>query len=694
MNDVTFEQYLGGDPLAVLRAAQEKLRQEEEEKRRIADEQKRHDAIQAYRQQAIQRAVESDPLGSAQDVLMQPRTNDPLSKLVDRASQEGPLDRVAKLTPQDIEQQMYERIWGAPAKSKIGKVGKGISEVLGMFSGLPKDFSKPAMEQFLKIQQQHRMAQANDMTAMSQAARINSTDQNSTMKLYTELAKSQGKLNLDAIKAVDGVIRTDAYAKSVETDAAYKKSLDENKKAELLLRAKEISRKISNSFEYAKYRSELMAAGPEGRYMAELLRDNLLDYMQMEAGKNAASRGSGTSSTTRETQIKQNIIGPNGQAQTVVQSGPPVTSTTSRGPNQVGVDFMNQRPAFGQPPPASQAAKNYMAGQTDAAPVPKVETPKSNVVRYSAPNNPVSSTVSPTAKQGYSPVSIIKVNPPGVKVYSAGGPANLGVMKEFDGRTKNVTQLSDAANTVIDAYVSGVADRVHGFVGQPVDAAERGKMMVKTFLGHATGNSPGNSPTQMDLNYLLDRFKDDPEAKKYLHSIQLLSSKMLSDYIQQISGAQSAAEEANRLSQVFFRISDPTETVLSRAAELLHLTGTAESILGAGLDAQDTTMSGPARARLRKEKLMRLEANAQRAKLTKMAGGDWKQFMPTAEDMDFNRFLAETEEASGVKFKGVLFQGYDKKPTAHQKLQQKLQPEDEADAAFRKRLEIYKKRKK
>jgi hypothetical protein len=206
--------------------------------------------------------------------------------------------------------------------------------------------------------------------------------------------------------------------------------------------------------------------------------------------------------------------------------------------------------------------------------------------------------------------------------------------------------------------------------------------------------SAGHSSANTEINDLINRFKDDPEAQKYLRSIQLMNTKMLADYIKAVSGAQSAREEANRLSQLFPKISDPPEVVLQKSVELMHRIGTIEAILGAGLNPQDIAMSSPARENLRKEKLTQIYNNLNKAKLTKMSGGDWKQFMPGAEDFDFNRFLAETEEASGTKFKGVLFQGYDRAPSAREKLKAKITPEDETDTAFRRALEKYKKRKK
>lgn len=688
MNDITFEQYLGGDPIQILKAAQEKLRLEEEEKKRIAEVEQ----MKAYRAAALKRAAEEDPLGAAQQMLGQTRGNDPLQQVMQRAAQRTPLDDMAQVSPQEIERQMRERIWGTPAKSKIGKVGKGISDFLGAFSGLPTDFSKPAMEQFLKIQEQYRRERANDLTAMTQAAQITGRENTNKDKLLLDVFKTKHKGPLDFMKAIDSAIKTDAYVDQVNNMDKYLAGKNENEKQRLILEAKKIAADISNEMEYGLRMAELVKTNPQ---MAALVRANYIDAMQQKAGMNAASKGGGNSRTsTRETLVQGTVIDPaTGNQVKRVMSGPQVSTTYSSPPNPVGQAFMAQQP-FGPPPAASAAAKSYMSGQTESVPTPKVQTPKSNVTRYSAPDNPVTATVAPKAQQGYTPVSIVKVNPPGMMEFDMGGPATQGSMDKINARKKKVTQISDAANIVMEGYASGVADRVHGFIKQPISGITRGRAILDEVRDRITGSSAGQGAGNAEFNNLLRRFKNDPEAERYVNSLQLLQTMSLADYIQEISGAQSAKEEAQRLSQIFFKMSDQPETVLKMALELAHLTGTAEALIGGGINAQDSMMSSPVRTRLRKEKLTNLENRIREAKLTKMAGGDWKQFMPNAEDFDFNRFLAETEEASGTKFKGVLFQGYDRKPTAREKLKSKVTPEDETDAAFRRALERYRKKKK
>lgn len=684
MNDITFEQYLGGDPIQILKAAQEKLRLEEEEKKRIAEVEQ----MKAYRAAALKRAAEEDPLGAAQQMLGQTRGNDPLQQVMQRAAQRTPLDDMAQVSPQEIERQMRERIWGAPAKSKIGKVGKGISDFLGAFSGLPTDFSKPAMEQFLKIQEQYRKERANDLTAMTQAAQITGRENTNKDKLLLDVFKTKHKGPLDFMKAIDSAIKTDAYVDQVNNMDKYLAGKNENEKQRLILEAKKIAADISNEMEYGLRMAELVKTNPQ---MAALVRANYIDAMQQKAGMNAASKGGGNSRTsTRETLVQGTVIDPaTGNQVKRVMPGPQVSTTYSSPPNPVGQAFMAQQP-FGPPPAASGAAKSYMSGQTESVPTPKVQTSKSNVTRYSAPDNPVTATVAPKAQQGYTPVSIVKVNPPGMMEFDMGGPATQGSMDKINDRKKKVTQISDAANLVMEAYASGVADRVHGIMKQPVSAIERFRAMSDTIRDKATGTSSGQGSANTEFNDLFRRFKDDPEAERYIRSVQLLSTQALADYIKEISGAQSAKEEANRLAQVFFKMSDAPEVVLQKAVELMHRVGTVEAILGAGLNPQDISMSSAARENLRKGKLDDIYRRLNEAKLTKMAGRDWKQFMPTAEDLDFNRFLAETEEASGIKFKGVLFQGYDRKPTAREKLKSKVTPEDDNEVKFRKILDRYK----
>lgn len=689
MNDINFEQYLGGDPLQILKAAQEKLRLEEEEKKRLAEAEQ----MKAYRMAALKKASEEDPLGAAQQMLGQTRSNDPLQQVMQRAAQGTPLDQMAQVTPQEIERQMRERIWGAPAKSKIGKVGKGISDFFGAFSGLPQDFSKPAMEQFLKIQEQYRKERANDLTAMTQAAQITGRENTGKDKMLLDVFKAKHKGPLDFMKAIDSAIKTDAYVDQVNNMDKYLAGKNENEKQRLVLEAKKIAADISNEMEYGLRMAELVKTNPQ---MAALVRANYIDAMQQKAGMNAASKGGGSRTTTRETQVKGTVIDQaTGNSKIVTMPGQPLSTTTSMPPNPVGQAFMAQQP-FGTPPAASGATKSYMAGQTEEAPLPKVQTPKSNVTRFSASDNPVTSTAAPKARQGYTPVSIVKVRPPGMQEYDLGGPGTLGVSNEFKARKENISQLTDAANLVIDAFTSGAAQRVNGAVNQPISATERVLGAKDELARKLTGASAGHSSANTEINDLINRFKDDPEAQKYLRSVQILSTKMLADYIKAVSGAQSAREEANRLSQLFPKISDPPEVVLQKSVELMHRIGTIEAILGAGLSPQDISMSSPAREKLRKEKLNALYNNINKAKLTRMSSGssDWRQFMPSAADLDFNRFLAETEEASGTKFKGVLFQGYDAAPTAREKLKSKVTPEDETDAAFRRALDRYRKKKK
>ncbi len=677
-----------GDPLAALRAAQEKLRAEEDEKKRIAEVEQ----MKAYRLEAMKKAAEEDPLGAAQQMLGQARQNDPLQQVMQRAAQSTPLDKLAQTTPQELERQMYERVWGAPAKSKLGKVGKGVSEVLGMFSGLPKDFSKPAMDQFLKIQEQYRKERANDLSAMTQAAQITGRENTSKEKMLLDVFKAKHKSPLDFMKAVDSAVKTDAYVDQVNNMDKYLSGKTELEKQRLVLEAQKIAADISNEMEYGLRMAELAKTNPQ---MAALVRANYIDAMQQKAGMNAASKGGGSSRTsTRETMVQGTVIDPQtGNAVKKVMSGPQLSTTTSTPPNPVGQAFMAQQPFGPSAPPASGAAKSYMSGQTEAPPVPKIQTPKANVTRYNAPDNPVTSKVAPKARPGYSPVSIVKVNPPGVQSYDLGGPSTLGAANASNARRENVSQLSDAANLVMDAFASGVAERVHGVLNQPISGVERVLGAKDELARKLTGASAGHSSANTEINDILNRFKDDPEAQKYLRSVQILSTKMLADYIKAVSGAQSAREEANRLSQLFPKISDPAEVVLQKSVELMHRIGTIEAIIGSGLNPNDIAMSSAAREKVRRSKLDAMYNNINKAKLTKMSGGDWKQFMPSAEDLDFNRFLAETEEASGIKFKGVIFQGYDPAPSARQQLKSKLTPEDPNEANFRKALEKYKKAK-
>lgn len=697
MNDITFEQYLGGDPIQILKAAQEKLRLEEEEKKRIAEVEQ----MKAYRAAALKRAAEEDPLGAAQQMLGQTRGNDPLQQVMQRAAQRTPLDDMAQVSPQEIERQMRERIWGAPAKSKIGKVGKGISDFLGAFSGLPTDFSKPAMEQFLKIQEQYRKERANDLTAMTQAAQITGRENTNKDKLLLDVFKTKHKGPLDFMKAIDSAIKTDAYVDQVNNMDKYLAGKNENEKQRLILEAKKIAADISNEMEYGLRMAELVKTNPQ---MAALVRANYIDAMQQKAGMNAASKSGGARTSTTQGFSKDTTIDP-ATGNKIVQytPQPPRTTTSGPGPNPVGDAFMAQNPFAQFMSGQGQMPLPAGAGQPIPQAAPKgtgFTPPKASVERVVPTDNPITQKAPGTGESGYKLVEIKRINPPGMSSIDLGAPGTQATNDKVRVRVNKAAQLADAANIVIDAYTNGVAQRVHGALAQPISALERIKSAANTLKGKTSEESANFETASKDINSLINRFKGDPAAQRYLQSIQMLDTMKLADYIKEISGAQAATSEAARLSTIFPKLSDPPEIVLQKSIELMMRVGTLEALNAANLSPNELAATSRTREELRQERLNKLLNNVRSAYLQKQAGRDVKGLLPGPADFDFNSLLAETEERSGIKFKNILFQNYTpkKKVSSRGKLMETggrpgLAPEEDQDEILNNLLKKAKGRK-
>lgn len=496
-----------GDPLAALRAAQEKLKKEEEAKK-------------AFEELLVQKA-NPNRLDELRQQISQPQANSALDKLVSRVEQGGPLDDAAKITPQELERQMYERVWGAPAKSKLGKVGKGVSEVLGMFSGLPKDFSKPAMEQFLKIQQQHRMAQTADLNALSSAAnttqRTNAGQQKTMLDFQKLLNMSEGQV----MKYMTDNARTANVSKMIEVNKQHYQNLDANSKEKIRLQAEELKNKMAtNPFAF----SEQLAKMPEQK-QAEIL--SLFDIITTLQGANRGGRD-GAGSTSVSTTMRREAD-ETGQMQNV-----PITTTRQTVPVP-GTNAMQGRAQGIREQLAQRLGMPGPIAPTDARTPPFLPPGSApSVTRGEA--NPTSPDVGDLNLSN----DTFRLQNAAPKTYSAAGSE-----KKKAARTQMIA-FNNLVTAIVRGAEDGTLDKVAGGVGKtgPLKLGNQPVSTVTRFLHD--WKLPGKDLGEgLNASYrrTMGTYAEDPKAQNLFEDITNNRVDVIANKVLEMSGKAATDQE-------------------------------------------------------------------------------------------------------------------------------------------------------
>ncbi len=75
------------------------------------------------------------------------------------------VNELASKSVEDIETEMRERVWGKPAKSKIGRFFQNLAVPIAAIGGAKTDFSEPALKRFKEIQEMARKENRDDYLA-------------------------------------------------------------------------------------------------------------------------------------------------------------------------------------------------------------------------------------------------------------------------------------------------------------------------------------------------------------------------------------------------------------------------------------------------------------------------------------------------------------------------------------------------
>lgn len=623
------------DPLAVLRAAQEKLRKEEEAKKAFAE--------------LLAQKADPGRFEQAQAQLQQTPENAALQEIVARVKQGGPLDAVAQRTPEDIERQMYERIWGGPAKSKIGKVGKGISEVLGMFSGLPKDFSKPAMEQFLKIQQQQRMAQTADLNALSSAANVTQRTGASQQKNILDLQKIMNLNEGQIMKYMTDRFRNENTAKYQGAMAQHLQNLDANSRESIKLKAEELKKKFANN-PYG-FSQELEQMSPQKQ--AETL--TLLDMVTTLTGANKGG-GQNQGSTSVSTTVRRE------PDETGTMRNVPITTTRQTMPGGGGGNAIQQR---------AQGMREQLAQRLGLpAPIAPTDARTPPFVAPTAGRGPLQKSSEPSEDLNLSTDTFRLANTAGPKTYNA-----AGAEKKKAARTQMVA-FNNLVTAIVRGAEDGTLDKVAGGVGktgplglgnQPIAAITRGLHDWKV-SGKDLGE--GLNPS---FRRMMGTYADNPKAQNLFEDITNNRVDIVANKVLEMSGKAATDQERAFLNIPVPHITDDPRVLVNQTLRKALRMSALIRLDDLGLRSDD-----PNYYKLISEIGTKADAlaadisnKAQEKKMARMAKKPVTDF--SLDDVNPDRLIYETMKEKGMlgAFPGLRLE--QTKPTRPTKqLQQKL----------------------
>jgi len=272
-----------------------------------------------------------------------------LAQLEQRISQGSKLDELMRnLSPQDIENQMREQVWGKPAKSKLGKIGQAILKPIAIAGGAPTQFGAPAMAQYLKMEEQARKGRQTDYAALQGGARVQQSANAAKSKTLLDFAKENNKSVKDVasyfLNSALGQENIDVKLKQLDVSKQHYERLDASTKDKIEKNYEVEKQKLHNNpIQFYKDVAELYQKSPED---ASLLLNAVGAVKLMEStGRLAAGGGQGKDYTRTYTSSKLQT-----NADGTQQFLPERISTTS------------QRPAAGGTGPIDFAKNPAMAG--------------------------------------------------------------------------------------------------------------------------------------------------------------------------------------------------------------------------------------------------------------------------------------------------------------------------------------------
>jgi hypothetical protein len=625
------------DPMEILRRAQEALRGEDDKRNELIAqlrERARMEQMQSAQQQALQQA--QTPIQAPAE---RPE-NTALQQLMQRLAVKTPLDEMAQKTPQQLAKDM---------KNAALPKNKALRAILTPFAvmgggGLESQYAQPAMRQFMALQEQYRKDRGTDLTAASQAAKIISGDQTNDSRLGVAVGKANAETGVKVYKAI-----TDAFgqeAKARLSDATIKRlgDMTENDRNKYLLDVRKQTENIPENQLMGRAAAMLQQGDTAG---AELFLAAGTEAAKLRAAAKS-QQGSTSTSTFSGGVSPVSTVDANGNAQITMVQKPPTTSTrvTPRSPQ---ADYLEGRKGLADMLGVSNPRAAGPEVQAKPQPAPTVSAEQ--IQRANSPTVPKSIGT----KSGYVPVQAIPMTPAtGGQTINLGSPKTVVDRDKANAEREAMVTVNDLFNTVLDAGATGVVDKVHGVNNNLVAGAERARGVVRDVMG-AFSKASAYETSQKEWNALSNKYKDDPKALRYFQSFSNLNTQALANYIKKISGAQSAAEEAGRLSSLFPKVSDSPNQVLEKVVELQLNLAVLDRIDKLGLSTEDVVKTGAARKQLLDEKKTQILDNIKKARLLSTSGADYKNLLPGAEMMDINRVLRDAAEKSGHRYNSVTF---------------------------------------
>jgi len=639
------------DPMEILRRAQEALRAEEEKKAQFM--QAAQEQAQQQQQQQLLQQMRMAQMERASQPITAPETgeNNALKQLQERLSQkyheDNPLMKRARMSPEEIAREMRT------ANEPKNKWVRGALMPFAMLGGYnPAQYNDKAADQFLRTQEQYRKDLSTDYTALKDAAKITSTDTNAGAARDLKAQQLNVQQALGTAKAINETFKFDLAKDLGEGQLKRWTAMSDNEKEKLRLMAETIPEN-----EIAGKMFRLVSEGKTED--AQILYAAATSMAKLRAAQKASPGGQSTSVNQGVSNVT--TIGPDGNAQ--VQQVPRTSTTTRNTPPSPASQWLQGQPGLFD----SYKLSPTQPPTVNPSPALGISKVQESTPTIAQANRPALPRIPGRVAGGYRAVEAVPVRNAGVNTIDLGFPKTYGDADKTKSHNEALATVNDLFNSVMDAAASGVVDRVHGVSNNVVGTAERARGIV----GDLTGNfakSAAYETAQKEWNALSDRYKEDPKAMRYFQAFNNLNTKALANYIKDISGAQSAAEEANRLSQLFPKASDSSSQVVAKMVELQLNVALLEKMKDIGMTRDEINQTGKERLRLLNETKDRILSNLQKARPLAMSGAEYKSLLPGPAEFDMNRLLKEAGERSGVVYKNVQFREEGNGPTARDQL--------------------------
>lgn len=218
-----------------------------------------------------------------------------LKQLEERIAKGSALDELVRnKTPYDIEKAMKESVYGKPAKSALGKIGQALFKGVSIAGGAPTEFGKPAMDMYLKMEEQARRGRQADYAALQGGARVQQSANAAKSKTLLDFAKENNKSVKDVasyfLNSALGQENIDVKLKQLDVAKQHYERLDAATKDKIEKNYEVEKQKLHNNpIQFYKDVAELYQKSPED---AALLLNAVGAVKLMEsAGRLAAGGG-------------------------------------------------------------------------------------------------------------------------------------------------------------------------------------------------------------------------------------------------------------------------------------------------------------------------------------------------------------------------------------------------------------------